>query len=79
MELDVVWLVCPPFTRKTGRSDFVKLAAIAANLASGMNMHDAVKSASRYVEAGIKTATDLGRGSGPINHFHSTYKLPFAP
>lgn len=44
-----------------------------------MDMHDAVKSASRYVEAGIKTATDLGKGSGPINHFHSTYKLPFAP
>jgi len=39
----------------------------------------AVKKANHYVEAGIKFSKDLGRGSGPINHFHSTYTLPFAP
>lgn len=42
-------------------------------------MVQAVKRACRYVEAGIKTATDLGQGNGPINHFHSTYTLPFPP
>ena len=41
-------------------------------------MHRAVKKAARYVEAGIKTSKDLGKGSGPINHFHSSYNLPFA-
>lgn len=42
-------------------------------------MVKAVFAATRYIEAGIRTAQDLGKGSGPINHFHSTYMLPFAP
>lgn len=54
-------------------------SAIAANLALGKDLEDAVRSAVRYVEAGIKTSVDLGKGSGPINHFHSMYSLPFAP
>ncbi|KAJ5133389.1 heme oxygenase-like multi-helical [Penicillium atrosanguineum] len=54
-------------------------SAIAANLAQGKDMVRAVRSAVRFVEAGIKTSTDLGRGSGPINHFHSIYTMPFAP
>lgn len=54
-------------------------AAIASNLAKGINMRQAVKTACRYVGAGIRTATDMGHGNGPINHFHSTYTLPFAP
>lgn len=44
-----------------------------------MDVLNAVKKASLYVEAGIKTSKDLGKGSGPINHFHSTYSLPFTP
>jgi hydroxymethylpyrimidine/phosphomethylpyrimidine kinase len=56
-----------------------RLAAIASNLAKGVDVIRAVKYACRYVEAGIKTSTDLGHGNGPINHFHSTYTLPFAP
>lgn len=54
-------------------------AAIASNLANGRKVPQAVKAACRYVEAGIRTASDLGHGHGPINHFHSTYTLPFAP
>ena len=34
-------------------------------------MRDAVEGAVRYVELGIRTGFDLGRGNGPINHFHS--------
>jgi hydroxymethylpyrimidine/phosphomethylpyrimidine kinase len=41
-------------------------------------MAKAVDKANRYVEAGIKTSVALGKGSGPINHFHSTYTLPFS-
>jgi len=33
-------------------------------------MLEAVEKACRYVEFGIRTAPDLGRGNGPINHFH---------
>ncbi|CAD0090635.1 unnamed protein product [Aureobasidium vineae] len=39
----------------------------------------AVRAAGRYVEAGIKTSVDLGKGSGPINHFHSLNIMPFPP
>lgn len=53
-------------------------SAIAANLASGRDLVRAVRSAVRFVEAGIKTSAGLGSGSGPINHFHSLYSLPFA-
>ncbi|KAF2133320.1 hypothetical protein P153DRAFT_372957 [Dothidotthia symphoricarpi CBS 119687] len=54
-------------------------SAIACNVASGMSVVNAVKKASLYIEAGIKTSQSIGKGSGPINHFHSTYTLPFSP
>ncbi|KAK8238410.1 thiamine biosynthesis protein-like protein (Thi-4) [Phyllosticta capitalensis] len=54
-------------------------SAIASRLALGMTMEQAVKTANYYIEAGIRTSKDLGSGSGPINHFHSSYMLPFAP
>lgn len=54
-------------------------SAIAANLAQGKELVRAVRSAVRFVEVGIKTSTDMGKGSGPINHFHSMYTMPFAP
>lgn len=54
-------------------------SAIAANLAMGQDMVRAVRSAVRFVEAGIRTSSDIGEGSGPINHFHSIYAMPFAP
>ncbi|KAI0480624.1 Rapamycin-insensitive companion of mTOR, N-term-domain-containing protein [Xylariaceae sp. FL0804] len=54
-------------------------SAIAANLAGGIEPVEAVRAACRYVEAGIRTAPGYGRGHGPLNHFHSTYTLPFAP
>ncbi|EGD95146.1 phosphomethylpyrimidine kinase [Trichophyton tonsurans CBS 112818] len=44
-----------------------------------MDITRAVREACRYVEAGINTSTDLGKGNGPINHFHSLYSLPYAP
>ena len=54
-------------------------AAIACNVANGLSMERAVRAAGRYVEAGIKTSVDLGKGSGPINHFHSLNIMPFPP
>jgi hydroxymethylpyrimidine/phosphomethylpyrimidine kinase len=54
-------------------------AAIASNLAKGMEMPAAVRAACRYVQAGIRTAPGLGGGNGPLNHFHSVYALPFSP
>lgn len=54
-------------------------SAIAANLAKGNDIRTSVRSAIKYVEAGIKMSVDMGQGSGPINHFHSLYSMPFAP
>ncbi|KAM0431048.1 hypothetical protein ACHAPT_005686 [Fusarium lateritium] len=54
-------------------------SAIASNLAKGLDAPKAVRSACRYIEAAIRTAPGLGKGHGPLNHFHSTYSLPFAP
>lgn len=54
-------------------------AAIASGLAKGVDPVAAVRSACRFVEVGIRTAPKLGSGNGPLNHFHSTYVLPFSP
>lgn len=54
-------------------------SAIAANLAKKYDLKTSVRSAIKYVEAGIKLSVDMGQGSGPINHFHSLYNMPFAP
>lgn len=54
-------------------------SALACNIALGLDLVQSVLAASRYVDAGIKTAVKLGQGSGPINHFHSIQVQPFPP
>lgn len=66
----------PKNTHGTGCS---LASAIAANTAKGLTVTQAVNESVRYVKAGIETSQDLGKGNGPINHFHSTYMLPFIP
>ncbi|KAK0508588.1 hypothetical protein JMJ35_008864 [Cladonia borealis] len=55
-------------------------SALACNITRhnfSNNIHLAVEPAIRYVEAGIRTSSPLGKGNGPINHFHSmTVNLP---
>lgn len=61
------------------RGELTRLvAAIACNLARDEDIARAVRSACRYVEAAIRTSPNLGKGSGPLNHFHSIQVLPFA-
>ncbi len=43
-------------------------SAIAANLAVGKNLIEAVDTAKRFVTEAIRTAPNLGRGHSPINH-----------
>ena len=43
-------------------------AAIAACLARGMNLAEAVATAKRFVTAAIKQSPQLGRGFSPVNH-----------
>jgi hydroxymethylpyrimidine/phosphomethylpyrimidine kinase len=44
-------------------------AAIAAKLALGAELEDAVTSAVRFVQLAMQTAPGLGSGHGPLNHF----------
>jgi hydroxymethylpyrimidine/phosphomethylpyrimidine kinase len=44
-------------------------AAIAAGLAKGRGLHDAVGRAVDFVERAITSAPGLGAGHGPVNHF----------
>lgn len=50
-------------------------SAIAAGLAQGMNLRDAVIRARAYVQEAIRTAPGYGKGHGPLNHAH-TVKAP---
>jgi hydroxymethylpyrimidine/phosphomethylpyrimidine kinase len=44
-------------------------AALAAHLALGRSLHEAIPLAQHYVAGAIRHAPGLGRGAGPLNHF----------
>jgi hydroxymethylpyrimidine/phosphomethylpyrimidine kinase len=44
-------------------------SAIAANLAKGLALTDAIAQAKSYVTSAIKHARPIGHGHGPLNHF----------
>ncbi len=48
-------------------------SAIAANLALGRNVRDALSLAREYVEGAIVHAPAIGSGHGPLNHFWRLY------
>ena len=66
-------------TKNTHGTGCSLASAIACCVADGMSIEQAVQNACRYVEAGIRASESLGRANGPIDYFHSTYTLPFAP
>lgn len=47
-------------------------SAIAANLAKGMELKKAVSRAKDYITGAIENAFPVGKGVGPVNHFHNT-------
>lgn len=49
-------------------------SAIAANLAKGMNVKDAVIEGKKYITSAIRHGFELGKGVGPTNHFYELYK-----
>jgi hydroxymethylpyrimidine/phosphomethylpyrimidine kinase len=51
-------------------------AAVAAGLARGLPLAEAVDLAVDFVVRAILTAPGLGRGHGPVNHFAGTRYLP---
>ena len=49
-------------------------SAIAAGLARGLGVPDAVGEAKEYVTKAIATAFPVGQGRGPLNHFHAAWE-----
>ena len=60
-------------TRNTHGTGCTLSSAIAAELAKGRSLVDAVATAKSYVAAAIAAADDLaiGHGHGPVHHFHA--------
>ncbi|MDR1872380.1 MAG: bifunctional hydroxymethylpyrimidine kinase/phosphomethylpyrimidine kinase [Deltaproteobacteria bacterium] len=54
-------------------------SAIAAFLARGVSLKEAVKAAKDYVARAFLTAPPLGQGPGPLNHFHQYYSWESQP
>jgi hydroxymethylpyrimidine/phosphomethylpyrimidine kinase len=59
-------------TRNTHGTGCTLSAAIAAGLAKGESLADAVRGAKSYISAAIAAADrlDIGSGHGPVHHFH---------
>ena len=55
-------------TENTHGSGCTLSAAIAAGLAKGQDVKEAVEVAQRYVHAAIQSAVQIGKGKGPLNH-----------
>jgi hydroxymethylpyrimidine/phosphomethylpyrimidine kinase len=51
-------------------------SSIAAQLASGKQLRDAVMLAKAYVTKAIEKSFSIGKGPGPLNHFYRTQQEP---
>ena len=70
------WLSAPRHaTRNTHGTGCTLSAAIAAELAKGRPLQDAVAAAHRYLQGAIAAADSLtvGQGHGPVHHFHAVW------
>jgi hydroxymethylpyrimidine/phosphomethylpyrimidine kinase len=63
-------------TRSTHGSGCTLSSAIAAGLAKGLDLIEAVQQAKTFVSSAIAAADQLkvGRGHGPLHHFHASWK-----
>jgi len=61
-------------TRSTHGTGCTYSAAIAAYLAHGLPPLDAVARAKEFLTAALLSAPDIGKGIGPVNHFHAFHK-----
>ena len=63
-------------TKNTHGTGCTFSAAIAARLAGGADVRDAVAGAKEYVTGAIAHALEIGKGNGPTNHFYAFYGGP---
>ena len=61
-------------TKNTHGTGCTFASAVAAGLARGMPVRDAVSQAKTYVTATIRNAFPMGTGHGPLNHFYASWE-----
>lgn len=60
-------------TRNNHGTGCTLASAIAAGLAKGLALPEAVQQAKDYVTAAMRASFPMGRGRGPVNHFHELW------
>lgn len=60
-------------TKHTHGTGCTLSSAIAANLAKGMTIEQAVTASKKYITTAIEHGFKLGNGVGPTNHFYELY------
>lgn len=60
-------------TKNTHGTGCTFSSAIAANLANGMELFEAVSNAKSYITSAIRHSLEIGKGHGPTNHFYELY------
>ena len=63
-------------TENTHGSGCTFASAIAAQLASGRGLHEAVLLAKTYVTKAIERSFAIGKGAGPLDHFYRFHQEP---
>ncbi|KAJ3299928.1 hypothetical protein HK104_005840 [Borealophlyctis nickersoniae] len=58
-------------TRNTHGTGCTLASAIAAGLAKGHEVPRSVEDAMKFVRKGLETSFSIGKGAGPLNHFHT--------
>lgn len=61
-------------TKNTHGTGCTYSSAIAANLALGFELLEAVDRAKKYVTIAIRHSLPIGKGNGPTHHFYELYK-----
>lgn len=61
-------------TKNTHGTGCTLSSAIAANLAKGMAIREAVRLAKEYLTVAIAHSLDIGKGVGPTHHFYDLYR-----
>ncbi|MBL8187371.1 MAG: bifunctional hydroxymethylpyrimidine kinase/phosphomethylpyrimidine kinase, partial [Acidobacteria bacterium] len=62
-------------TRNTHGTGCTLSSAIAALLANGCEVTEAIAQAKRYLEAVLQSAPNLGHGAGPLNHLVNGFQI----
>jgi hydroxymethylpyrimidine/phosphomethylpyrimidine kinase len=62
-------------TPHTHGSGCTLASAVTAGLAKGLTLEDAIRQARAYVNGAIRYGLPLGKGHGPLHHFHELYRL----